>query len=105
MESQALALASQVPAAARGDRAAFAVLVDGTRSVVSSIALAIVRDADLSRDIAQDVFLAAWRDLGQLRDPNSFLPWLRQLTRNRAYHVLRTERRRAKRIDDRELTI
>ena len=105
MESQALALSSQVPAAARGDRAAFAVLVDGTRSLVSSIALAIVRDTDLSRDIAQDVFLAAWRDLGQLRDPNSFLPWLRQLTRNRAYHVLRTERRRAKRIDDRELDL
>ena len=35
MESQALALASQVPAAARGDRAAFAVLVDGTRSAAS----------------------------------------------------------------------
>jgi RNA polymerase sigma factor (sigma-70 family) len=45
-----------------------------------------------------DVFLAAWRDLGQLRDPRSFLPWLRQLTRHRAYHVLRTERRRTRRI-------
>jgi RNA polymerase sigma factor (sigma-70 family) len=62
-----------------------------------------VRDADLSRDVAQDVFLAAWRDLGQLRDPDSFLPWLRQLTRHRAYHVLRTERRRARRLDDRDI--
>jgi RNA polymerase sigma factor (sigma-70 family) len=103
MEPNALALSTHVPAAARGDRDAFAALVDGTRSVVTSIALAIVRDVDLSRDVAQDVFLAAWRDLGQLRDPNSFLPWLRQLTRHRAYHVLRTERRRGKRIDDRDL--
>lgn len=103
MESNALALSSHVPAAARGDRDAFAALVDGTRSVVTSIALAIVRDVDLSKDIAQDVFLAAWRDLGQLRDPNSFLPWLRQLTRHRAYHVLRAERRRAKRLGDRDL--
>jgi RNA polymerase sigma factor (sigma-70 family) len=103
MEPNTLALSTHVPAAARGDRDAFALLVDGTRSVVTSIALAIVRDVDLSKDIAQDVFLAAWRDLGQLRDPNSFLPWLRQLTRNRAYHVLRTERRRAKRLDDRDL--
>jgi len=103
MDQTALPLASHVPAAARGDRDAFAALVDGTRSVVSTIALAIVRDADLSRDIAQDVFLAAWRDLGQLRDPNSFLPWLRQLTRNRAYHVLRTERRRSRRIADRDV--
>ena len=103
VEPTALALSTRVPAAARGDRDAFAALVDGTRSVVTSIALAIVRDVDLSRDIAQDVFLAAWRDLGQLRDPNSFLPWLRQLTRHRAYHVLRTERRRRKRLDDRDL--
>ncbi|HWI16990.1 MAG TPA: sigma-70 family RNA polymerase sigma factor [Vicinamibacterales bacterium] len=103
MESNTLALSAHVPAAARGDRDAFAALVDSTRSVVTSIALAIVRDVDLSRDISQDVFLAAWRDLGQLRDPNSFLPWLRQLTRNRAYHVLRTERRRTRRLDDRDL--
>lgn len=101
MEPTTLALSTGVPAAARGDREAFAALVDATRSAVSSIALAIVRDVDLSRDVAQDVFLAAWRDIGQLRDPNSFLPWLRQLTRNRAYHVLRTARRRGKRIDER----
>ena len=94
----ALALGRDLPAAARGDRDAFARLVDGTRSVVSSIALAIVRDPELSRDVAQDVFLATWRDLAQLRDPQSFLPWLRQTTRHRAYHVLRTERRRAARV-------
>jgi RNA polymerase sigma factor (sigma-70 family) len=103
MDALTLALAARVPAAARGDRDAFAAIVDDTRSVVSSIALAIVRDVELSRDVAQDVFLAAWRDLAQLRDPNSLLPWLRQLTRHRAYHVLRTERRRLKRIDDRDL--
>ena len=72
--------------------------MDGTRSVVGSIALAIVRDAELARDVAQEVFLAAWRDLGSLRDPHSLLPWLRQMTRHRAYHVLRTERRRARRV-------
>jgi RNA polymerase sigma factor (sigma-70 family) len=79
-----------VAAAAGGDRAAFADLVSETSGLVSSIALAIVRDLDVSRDIAQDVFLAAWRDLAKLRNPASFLPWLRQITRNRAHHVLRT---------------
>jgi RNA polymerase sigma factor (sigma-70 family) len=99
MNAQLLLMIEQaLPLAARGDRHAFARLVDGTRNIVASIALAIVRDAELSRDVAQDVFLAAWRDLGQLRDPRSFLPWLRQLTRHRAYHVLRTERRRTRRI-------
>jgi RNA polymerase sigma factor (sigma-70 family) len=87
-----------VAAAAGGDRAAFATLVTETSGVVSSIALAIVRDLDVSRDVAQDVFLAAWRDLRKLRNPASFLPWLRQLTRNRAHHVLRTHVRAKRRL-------
>jgi RNA polymerase sigma factor (sigma-70 family) len=94
------ALEPLVTAAAGGDRAAFATIVGETSSVVSSIALAIVRDLDVSRDVAQDVFLAAWRDLRKLRNPSSFLPWLRQLTRNRAHHVLRTHVRAKRRLAD-----
>src|SRR4051794_5851125 len=78
-----------VRAAAQGDAEAFARLVDASRTLVCSIALAILRDVEASQDVAQDVFLAAWRDLGKLRNPASFLPWLRQMTRNRAHHVLR----------------
>jgi DNA-directed RNA polymerase specialized sigma24 family protein len=66
-----------VAAAAAGDHEAFARVIDGTRGLVSSIVLAIVRDAELSRDVAQEVFVAVWRDLGRLREPTSFLPWLR----------------------------
>ncbi len=78
-----------VAAAATGDADAFARVIGATGSLVTSIALAIVRDVDMSQDIAQDVFLTAWRDLRKLRNPGSFLPWLRQMTRNRAHHVLR----------------
>jgi DNA-directed RNA polymerase specialized sigma24 family protein len=66
-----------------------------------------VRNVDFSRDGAHDVFLAAWRDLRKLRNPSSFLPWLRQITRNRAHHVLRTHVRSKRRlsIDDAEAVI
>ncbi|MEP6494947.1 MAG: sigma-70 family RNA polymerase sigma factor, partial [bacterium] len=87
-----------VAAAAQGDRDAFARIVSATSGVVCAIGLAILRDVAESQDVAQDVFLSAWRDLGKLRNPSSFLPWLRQLTRNRAHHVLRTTRRRERRI-------
>ena len=97
MSSRLDSLEPMVAAAAAGDRTAFAALVSETSSVVSSIALAILRDLDLSRDVSQDVFLAAWRDLRRLRNPASFLPWLRQMTRNRAHHVLRTHARRTRR--------
>jgi RNA polymerase sigma factor (sigma-70 family) len=78
-----------VAAAAGGDADAFGRIIGATSGLVASIALAIVRDMDLSQEIAQDVFLSAWRDLKKLRNPASFLPWLRQMTRNRAHHVLR----------------
>src|SRR5882757_2778422 len=95
-------LEPQVLAAAHGDREAFASLVDATGSLVCSIALAILRDVETSRDVAQDVFLAAWQNLRNLRNPASFLPWLRQMTRNRAHHVLRSKVRQRKLVTDQE---
>src|SRR5207302_374125 len=47
-----------------------------------------------SEDVAQEVYLAAWQELPTLRNPASFLPWLRQLARNRAHDELRARRRR-----------
>src|SRR5262245_28673542 len=79
-----------VVAAASGDADAFGRIVGATSGMVASIALAIVRDVELSQEVAQDVFLSAWRDLRKLRNAASFLPWLRQMTRNRAHHALRS---------------
>ena len=99
-DQEALTLEPLVVAAANGDVDAFGRLVSATSALVSSIALAIVRDLELSRDVSQDVFLAAWRDLRTLRNPSSFLPWLRQMTRNRAHHSLRTRIRLRRREGD-----
>ena len=79
-----------VTAAGGGDAQAFASLVDHTSGLVTSIVLAVLHDFDASQDVAQDVFLAAWRDLPKLQNPASFLPWLRQIARNRSHHVLRS---------------
>jgi RNA polymerase sigma factor (sigma-70 family) len=88
-------LAREVTAAATGDRDAFARLVAASSNVVCAIALAITRDVAGSEDIAQDVFLAAWAGLPRLRDPASFLPWIRQITRFRARNWLRDRATRA----------
>lgn len=86
---------SQLPAAARGDRDAYGRIVAGCQSTVTSIALAIVRDVHASEDIAQEAFLSAWQHLRKLNNPASFLPWLRQITRNLARDHLRAQYRRA----------
>jgi RNA polymerase sigma factor (sigma-70 family) len=94
----ALRLEGDVRAAAAGDAHAFGRLVDATRTTVASIAAAILRDTELANDVAQEVYLAAWRELGKLNDATSFLPWLRQITRNRAHHALRSQVRRQQRV-------
>ena len=77
-------------AARRGDRDAFARLVTATQRTVASVALAVTRDIQLSEDIAQETYLKAWQKLSTMRNAESFLPWLRQVTRNRAIdHVRR----------------
>jgi len=88
------ALQLEVSAAAGGDRSAYGRLVNRHQNLVSSIALAIVGDVATSEDVAQDVFIHAWSSLSTLRNPHSFLPWLRQLTRNRAHKQLEAGGRR-----------
>jgi RNA polymerase sigma factor (sigma-70 family) len=80
------------PAAARGDRDAYGRIVAACQNVVTAVALAITRDVPASEDIAQDAFLAAWQNLKRLQNPSSFLPWLRQITRNLARDHLRANR-------------
>src|SRR6476620_12544380 len=48
-----------VLAAAAGDTRAFGHLVEATSGLVTAIALAISRDAEQSKDLAQEVFVAA----------------------------------------------
>jgi RNA polymerase sigma factor (sigma-70 family) len=91
-------LAGDVTAATRGDRNAFSRLIAASSGVVCAVALAITRDVSASEDVAQEVFLAAWTGLPRLRDPASFLPWIRQVTRFRARTWLRD--RAARRDDD-----
>ncbi|MEL7061181.1 MAG: sigma-70 family RNA polymerase sigma factor [Acidobacteriota bacterium] len=91
------ALEADVVAARGGDRDAFGRLVTATQGTVCAIALAIVRDVEASKDIAQEVFLAAWKGLRSLRNPASFLPWIRQTTRYRARTWRRNDHRAAAR--------
>lgn len=89
-----LSLRDALPAAARGDQAAYGRVVALCQNAVTGIALAITRDVQASEDIAQEAFLKGWRQLATLKNPDSFLPWLREITRNLARDHLRAQRRR-----------
>lgn len=84
-----LMLQTELPAAAGGDRNAYGRIVMACQNTVTAIALAITRDVQASEDIAQEAFLRAWQQLDRLKNSTSFLPWLRQITRNLARDHLR----------------
>jgi len=86
------ALHADFAAARHGDHDAFARLVRATQRMVASVALAVTRDIQLSEDIAQETYLKAWHRLAAMHNPDSFLPWLRQVTRNQAIDHVRRRR-------------
>ena len=89
-----LLIKRELPAAVRGDRDAYGRIVRASQNAVTAVALAITRDVATSEDIAQEAFLSAWHHLPRLKNSSSFLPWLRQITRNLAYDHLRSRRNR-----------
>jgi RNA polymerase sigma factor (sigma-70 family) len=84
-------------ASRRGERDAFGVLVERYQDVVCAITYSRTRDQALSEDVAQDTFLAAWKQLDQLREPGRLRSWLCGIARNLA--------RKARRRSDRETPI
>jgi len=86
-----LMLQHELPAAARGSQDAYGRIVSACQNTVTAIAFAITRDVQASEDIAQEAFLRAWQQLDRLKNSTSFLPWLRQITRNLARDYLRTQ--------------
>ena len=87
-------LERELPAAASGCQHAYGRIVLASQNTVTAIALAITRDRQASEDIAQEAFVKGWQQLHQLRSATSFLPWLRQITRNLARDWLRAQRGR-----------
>jgi RNA polymerase sigma factor (sigma-70 family) len=64
-----------------GDRAAFATIVKRYQSLVCSITYNATGSLSLSEDLAQDAFLAAWKQLSELREPARLRSWLCGITR------------------------
>jgi len=77
--------------AAQGDQQAFAEIVRAHQSMVYGIAVHVLRDRDLAEEIAQEVFLELYRNLGSIRSTEHLTFWLRKVASNRC--VDQTRRR------------
>jgi RNA polymerase sigma factor (sigma-70 family) len=82
-----------VEASRRGERDAFGQLVNRYQDVVCAVSYSSTGNWALSEDVAQDTFIAAWRQLGQLRETNRLRAWLCGIARNLARKArMRTSR-------------
>jgi RNA polymerase sigma-70 factor (ECF subfamily) len=82
------AVAPLASAAREGDDAAFAELYRTHARMVHGLLVARVPRRDVD-DLVQEVFLAAWRRIGSLRDPAAFPGWLAAIARHQAIDHLR----------------
>ncbi len=69
-----------VERAQQGDRSAYGELVERFQSTVYAVALARLRNPAEAQELSQEVFLHGMRKLPQLREPECFAGWLRQIT-------------------------
>lgn len=72
-----------------GDEHAWEALVRRYQGRVFAVTLRYLRDREEARDVAQDVFVALYRNLDGVRDDRAFLAWLLRLARNASLDRLR----------------
>jgi RNA polymerase sigma factor (sigma-70 family) len=85
--------AELVGATLAGDRDAFAQIVARYQSLICSLAYSATGSLGQSEDLAQETFVAAWKQLRDLREPEKLRAWLCGIARNLINNSLRKQRR------------
>src|SRR5690242_1019436 len=83
-----------VVAAQGGDRRAYEQLVARYQRFVCSLGFAWTGDMSLAEELAQDVFVLAWKHLSDLRESTNFSGWLFMIARNRIWRAQRGRKRK-----------
>ena len=92
IDLQSLTVAALVTMAQGGDRDAFGELFARYRPAIVAGALSRVRNADEADELAQDVFIQAMQKIDQLRVPEAFGGWLRQIVHRMAINRITRNR-------------
>ncbi|HLP00703.1 MAG TPA: sigma-70 family RNA polymerase sigma factor, partial [Opitutaceae bacterium] len=81
--ADAVSDAELVAACLAGERDAFARIVERYQRLLCSLAYAATGNLAESEDAAQETFVAAWRSLRELREPEKLRPWLCGILRHK----------------------
>jgi RNA polymerase sigma-70 factor, ECF subfamily len=75
------------------DVAAFETLIDRHEEKIYRVAMRFVRNETDAREILQETFLSAWRNLDSFQGKSQFASWLYRVAVNAALMLLRSQRR------------
>lgn len=84
-----------VELAKSGDTSAQAQLYEETNKKAYYLALRLLQNPDDAMDVLQDSYIAAFRALESLQNPDAFPAWLAQIVSNRSKNLLRSRNRYA----------
>lgn len=92
-ETELLGDAELVGLCLSGDRDAFGRIVERYQSLVCALAYSACGDLARSEDLAQETFIAAWRQIATLKEPAKLKYWLCGIVRNLIHSSVRAQTR------------
>ena len=84
--------------AAGGDRSAFERLLKKYEKYVCTTVYSVIRNRDESFDVAQEVFLKVYHNIGTFKGESSFSSWLYRIAKNTAFDYLRKNKNHRKNV-------
>jgi len=75
-----------------GDQKAYALLVDRYQNYVFTLALRFTKNREDAEEVAQDIFVKAYRALGDFKGNSKFTTWLYTIANNTCITFLRKKR-------------
>jgi RNA polymerase sigma factor (sigma-70 family) len=81
-------------------REAFSKLIEAFQGAAQTWAYAALGDLYLAEDVAQEAFIAAYRNLDQLHDPKAFPSWLKRIVLSQCHRLTRRKQILTGPLDD-----
>ena len=100
---EAIEFPATLTRAQAGDHDAFAEIIEQHEAMVYSLAYHFFGDRSRSEELAQEVFLQLYRNLGTIESDSHLLFWLRQVTTRKCIDLARRTRLKAVPLEDVEL--
>lgn len=72
-----------------GDKEAFALLVDNYKDMIFTLCLNLLKNREQAEEVAQDVFVKAFSNLGKFKQKSKFSTWIYRIAYNECISHLR----------------